>query len=308
MPCMEVQVAPRQLDQVIADLATTQHGVVSRYQLTAAGASNGALGSRIRRGRLHRVHRGVYAVGHPLLTWDGKLMAAVLASGPSAVISHRSAADHLELRRSGTRKIDVTVSTRAARRTASTLVLHRSRSLPAGETTVHRGIPVTTPARTLLDLAAVVDRRSLERAVDQAEALRIFDLAAIRAVLAAHRRRAGCGALRSVLDRWTPHPHTRSDLEDLFLALCDAHDLERPLVNTLIGEYEVDFLWPRQRVIVETDSHRHHGTRAAFERDRERDARLTAAGYRVVRFTYWQVVEQPAFVAGVIRSLLVPPD
>ncbi len=284
-----------------------QHGVVGRTQLKTMGVGDGSFRHRIGCGRLHRVHRGVYAVGHPLLTWEGRLMAALLACGPGAVASHRSAADVLDLRPSASPAIEVTVLSRGGRRPPASVTVHRSGTLLAGERTTHRGIPVTTAARTLLDLAAVVDRRSLERAVEQAESLRIFDLAAIRGVLAAHPRRAGCGALRMVLDLWTPLPHTRSDLEDLFLALCDAHDLERPLVNTLIGEYEVDFLWPRQRVIAETDSHRHHGTRAAFERDRERDARLAAAGYRVVRFTYWQVVEQPAFVAGVIRSLLVRP-
>ncbi len=184
--------------------------------------------------------------------------------------------------------------------------MHRS-LLPTGETTTHRGIPITTVARTLLDLAAVVDRRSLERAVEQAEKLGIFDLTAVEAVLAAHPRRAGSANLKAVIALWAPPPNTRSDLEDLFLDLCDAHDLKRPLVNTWIGEYEVDFLWPRERVIVETDSHRHHGTRAAFERDRERDARLAAAGYQVVRFTWRQMIEQPAFVAGVVRSMLERP-
>jgi hypothetical protein len=222
------------------------------------------------------------------------------------VVSHRSAADLLELRRSDTRTIDVTVRSRGARRPPPTIAVHRSRALPASETTLHRRLPVTTLARTLLDLAAVVDRRWLERAVEHAEALRIFDLSEIHAVLDAHPRHRGNRALRAVLGLWSAPVHTRSELEERFLALCEAHEIERPLVNVNVGPYEVDFLWPAQRVVVETDGHRHHGTRAAFERDRERDARLAAAGHRVVRFTYRQVIHEPAFVAGVIRSMLRP--
>ncbi len=231
-------------------------------------------------------------------------MAAVLACGPGAAASHRCAGDLWELLASNTGRIDMTVPSRAGRRPPKGVRLHRAGALPSREITVHRRIPVTTPARTLLDLAAVVDRRSLERAVERAEALRIFDLTAIRAVLAAHPRRAGSSALRSVLQLWVQPSHSRSELEERFLILCDTQDIPLPLTNVRVGPYEVDFLWRMQRVIGETDGHRHHGTRAAFERDRERDARLSAAGYRVVRFTYRQVIEHPAFVAGVLSSVL----
>ena len=168
-----------------------------------------------------------------------------------------------------------------------------------------RGIPVTSPARTLLDLAAVVPPDAVERAVERAEALRIFDLGAILRLLSDNPRHPGRRALAGALEHyWEVPTPTRSELEDLFLDLCTRHGLPRPVVNARVCGYEVDFLWREQRVIVETDGHTTHGTRAAFERDRARDARLVAAGYRVVRFTYRQVTEASEDVVAVLHSLL----
>jgi very-short-patch-repair endonuclease len=164
---------------------------------------------------------------------------------------------------------------------------------------------VTTPARTLLDLAGMLTPSPLERAVEQALVLRLFDLGALHAVLGAHPTRAGAAALARIVAHIDDEPSlTRSEAEAVFLELCAAHAIERPAVNPRIESLTVDFAWRAQRVVVEIDGHRYHDTRAAFERDRARDARLTVAGYRVVRFTYRQLVRESATVARVLLALL----
>jgi very-short-patch-repair endonuclease len=264
-----------------------------------------AIAHRVRTGRLHRIHRGVYSVGHPVLSGNGLFMAAVLACGPGAALSHRAAADHWDIWASANRTVDVTISTRAGRRPRAGIRVHRS-ALPATEVTCHLGIPVTTPARILLDLAAGPSVRRLERMIERLEVLRLFDLDAVMAVLRAHPRRPGGPALAAVLaDLRGPEP-TRSELERMFLDLCQSAGLPRPRVNTMVGPFEVDFFWPEQRLAVECDSRTWHGTAAAFERDRDRDARLTAADYRAVRFTYRKVEREPLVVAGRLRELLEP--
>lgn len=233
-------------------------------------------------------------------------MAAVLACGGGAALSHRSAAALWALRPSATARVDVTVSSRGGRKPRAGIAVHRPENLRPEHLTHHDGIPVTTPARTLVDLAAVVDQASLSRAVDRAETLQLFDLKGVRAVLETSQR-PGRRALVEILDLAAAPAVTRSELEDRFLELCVDERIELPFVNARLGPYEIDFLWPRHRVAVETDGHRHHGTRSAFERDRARDARLVAAGYRVLRFTYRQVMYESAFVAGVLRSVIGPP-
>ncbi len=183
------------------------------------------------------------------------------------------------LRPTDSPRLQVTVPTSNGRANRPGIEVHRSRCLSGGNVTAERGIPVTSPARTLLDLAGILDPSSLARAVERAETLRLFDLPAIRAILAANPTRRSASSLARVLAQYDPDGAvTRSELERLFVELCAAHDLPRPRVNSCIGPYEVDFLWPDRRLIVETDGHATHGTRVAFERDRERDARLMAAG------------------------------
>jgi len=170
--------------------------------------------------------------------------------------------------------------------------------------TVHQGLAVTTPARTLLDVAAVLPH-ALERIASEAERLRLFDLQAVRAVLTRHPRRRGTPALAALLDAQSLGLElTRSELEIRFLELCREHGIAAPLVNVPVGAYEADFLWRPQRLIAETDGTSIHLTRAAFERDRTRDAELTAAGYRVVRFTYRRVTQEPRAIAALLRGLL----
>lgn len=293
------------IDRRIAGLAHGQHGVVSLRQLEEAGLSARAVRHRARYGRLHRMHRGVYAVGHARLTAEGRWMAAVLACGPGAVLSHRAAGAHHGLRPSASPIIDVTVPGSGGRSRRPPIVVHRSLRFPADDVTVERGIPVTTPARTLLDLGELVDARSLLRALERAETLGVFDLRRIEALIAANPRRRGARALARSLGEYDPAIElTRTELERLFLELCAAYGLPRPQVNVPIGPYEVDFLWPDRRLIVEVDGYATHGTRAAFERDRARDAWLIASGYLILRFTYLQVTRERGSVAATVRSVL----
>lgn len=235
-------------------------------------------------------------------------MAALLACGDGAVLSHRSAANLWGLRPTDRTRVDVTTA-RAAKRCRPGIEAHRSLRLMADDVTALRGIPTTTVPRTLLDLADVVDRRALARAVERADALRLFDGAAMRAVLDRACGRRGAADLLRVLDSYDPASEfTRSELEHRFLALCRAAGIPDPKVNLMVdlpdGPIEADFAWPEARLIVETDGHRTHGTRGAFERDRRRDQRLNCAGWRVLRFTWHQVGGNPEQVASTLQALL----
>jgi predicted transcriptional regulator of viral defense system len=290
-------------------MATQQHDVVALSQLLDAGVSASAARSRVASGKLHRVHSGVYAVGHPLLTREGRWMAAVLACGPRAALSHRSAASLWALRTNARNAIDVTVSARSGRAREG-IDVHRSATLDVSDITKVDAIPCTTVARTLLDLAEVVNSRALERAIDQAEVRRVLDMRALDDVLARAGGRRGAAALRAVLSVIRLGTTlTRSELEECLLAICREAGLPRPEVNAWIpypdgGGAEADFLWREQRLIVEVDGRDVHTTRRAFERDRRRDQRLMLAGWRVVRFTWRQIVEEPAAVSATIRRLL----
>jgi hypothetical protein len=297
------------LDRVIAELVERQHGVVSLPQLTAMGLSTRGIGHRVAAGRLHRVHRGVYAVGHALVTLKGRWMAAVLACGPDALLSHRSAAALWGLRESARTNIDVT-SPRRAGRSRDGLDVHRADTLLPQDATNVDGIPCTTVARTLLDLAEVVNRRQVERACDQADLERLLDATALDAVLTRAHGRRGSPVLRSILDEHAiGQTVTRSEMEERFLTLCDRAGLPRPEVNVWIalphgGHAQADFLWREHRLIVETDGRAAHGTRRAFEHDRRRDQRLVLAGWRVIRVTWRQLTREPEELARILQALL----
>jgi hypothetical protein len=288
------------LDRRLADLAVRQHGVVSRRQLAALGFGERAIARRIAAGRLHRLYRGVFAVGHTVVSWRGSYLAAVLACGDGAVLSHRSAADLWGMRPTTTPRIDVTVAHTSGVRSKARIVVHRSRR-PA-ETVTREGIRVTTPGRTLADLAMALPRRELEKAAEMAETRNLH--------VQIDPDHPGAKRLAETLKGHDLGTDTRSGLEDEFLALCDRYEIPRPRVNTLVGGFLVDFCWPDERLIVETDGRRHF-TRAAFERDRARDAFLTAIGWRVMRFTRRQVRGEPETVAARVISarspLLVTP-
>lgn len=274
-------------ERAVADLAARQWGVVSLAQLRALGLSDDAVQRRVRAGRLHRVYRGIYAVGHTVLGREGRWLAAVLACGEGAVLSHRSAAAHWGLLPTNATRIDVTIP--RARASNATIRLHHSRSLIARDTTTRQGIPITSVPRTLLDLAATVQADRLERALAQAQHLRLYDHRAITDLLA---RANGHRGKQRLAEATALDPKlTASDWEVRLLNLVRAAGLPEPLVNLPLdapdhGQCRPDFHWPSHQLIVETDGWESHRTRAAFERDRAKDAALTAAGYKVVRFTW----------------------
>jgi hypothetical protein len=260
--------------------------VVSRAQLLALGVSRGAVEHWLSVGRLQLLYRGVYAVGHASLGREGRRLAAVLACGPGAVLSHRSAASQWGLLRTDQTRIDVTAA--RGRHGAPGIRLHRSRSLDAQDTTRHDGIPVTTVSRTLLDLAATARPSELERALAQAERLRIYDHRAITDAIARCNGHRGTSILAHA-SRQEPK-WTRNEWEAEFLELIRKAGLPEPQTNDAFdapdhGHCDPDYHWPSHQVIVETDGFETHGTRSAFRNDRAKDAALTASGYRVLRFT-----------------------
>ncbi|MEO8092391.1 MAG: type IV toxin-antitoxin system AbiEi family antitoxin domain-containing protein [bacterium] len=287
-------------------MATRQHGVLAVSQLREIGLTTAAIHHRVAGGHLHRTHRGVYAVGHKRLTRKGRFLAAVLACGPAAAISHRSAASLLDLRPSARAQIDITVSDRTVRSRPG-IRAHRATLLPRDVTTIDH-IPCTSVARTLLDLAGELDAAALDRALQRAEVLRVLDTAGVQDVLDRGDGHRGVAKLDHALTLYLPEIHTRSELEARFLALCRSASLPSPVVNGRIevgaDTLEVDFHWPSSCLVVETDGHATHGTRAAFERDRRRDQMLTAAGWRVLRFTWRQLARRPDEVAGTVRAAL----
>jgi hypothetical protein len=291
-----------------------QDGVAALAQLVALGLGDGAVRKRARAGRLHRIYRAVYALTPPsLLSLNGRYLAAVLACGPGAVLSHRSAADLHGLRRTDRAPIDVIVAGRTARRHGG-IDLHRSVSLAPGDVTTVDGIPVTTVARTALDLAAVVRRRAVERALDQAEMLEVFDLIALQDQLARNPHHPGAATLKAVLEQHTAGTTvTWSHLEELCLEVTRAAGVQPPEVNVWVdpgdGEPPIrsDFVWRSEHVSVEADGFGSHRTRWAFEDDRRRDQRLIRVGWRPVRVTERQLQFERARIAALLVDLLTAP-
>jgi hypothetical protein len=281
-----------------------QHGVVTAQQLGAAGLSREMIRRRAEAGMLYRVHRRVYAVGHRVLSKRARYLAAVLACGPGAALSHRAAGDWLALRRHNGR-IDVTVPRTRGRHPG--LVIHHSRTLAAKDVTEVAGIPVTSVSRTLLDLAAVLSARDLGYALDRAERLQVFDLAGIEDVLGRARGRRGARALRTAIDGWHP-ADTRSELEDRHRELVSGAGLEEPLLNVVVAgerhEHTVDAYWPSHRVIVQLDGFGYHRTRRDRERDAATDADLELAGYRVLRLTWDDVTVHGARTVRRLQAAL----
>jgi very-short-patch-repair endonuclease len=295
------------IEREIHALAAAQHGVLSRRQLLAIGLGADAIDHRSDTGRLTRLHRGVYALGHAELRREGTMLGVLLAAGPRAVASHRSAAAVLGLRPWTGAFVELTLPGRGGTQKRRGRIVHHSIDLPAGELATERAIPVTALPRTLLDLAAVVPRHHLRRAVERAEQAELFDRPAVEQVLDAHPARPGCRALTQLLADMASHGVglTRSDLEAAVLQLCVDHELPRPQVNRYDGRRESDFRWPRHRLVVEVDSWNFHGrSRVAFDGDRARDRALLREGWRVARFTDRQIAGDPLAVASELRQLL----
>jgi very-short-patch-repair endonuclease len=270
-------------DAAIAAIAARQHGIVSRRQLLEVGLGESAITRRVEVGRLYRIHRGVYAVGHCAISQHGQWQAAVLACGDGAAVSDQSAAALWGLLSATRGPVHVTVPSAGGRKRQQGIRLHRRVSLLPEYVTRHRGIPVTTPARTVDDLRRAVSAAELRRAIRQAEMLGLS------------------------LGEESRSDRTRSDLERDFLRLCRRHGLPTPEVNVRVGRHLADFLWRDRRLIVETDGYRYHRGRQAFEDDRARDLRLRALGFEVLRLSYRQVSDEPAAVAKVLGAVLASP-
>jgi hypothetical protein len=300
------QLESRSVDVAIAELARWQHGVVARRQLLGLGLDPNSIQYRLDVGRLHRVHRGIYSVGHRLVSASGICLAAVLACGPDAVLSHRSGAWLWALRSDDRPRVDVTIPRYLPGRPG--IQCHVA-AVPEDERTVKDGIPVTTVPRTLLDLAAVLRPHQLERAIEQAEVLRLTDTLSLPAVLQRYPGRRGSARLRKLIaEGQVGAAVTRSKLERRFLAFVAETGLPRPEVNAWLhvaGDWiEVDCVWRAERLALELDSRAVHETPAAFESDRARDRRLQVAGWRPIRVTWRQLHHDPRAVEMDLRALL----
>ncbi len=297
----------QQMPAEVWDLVARQHGVIARRQLLELGFSSKAIAHRIAAGRLHPVWRGVYAVGRRELTQHGRWMAAVLACGCDAVLSHTSAAALWGIRAARRPdRLHVSVPAHVARRVGG-IVVHRPSS-PA--VTRHVGIPVTDPVCTLADLATLLSAAQLETAINEGDKLGLIDPDELRSTIGAGGYRRGAPALRAVLDRHT-FTLTDSELERRFLPLARAAGLPLPETGRYRNGFKVDFLWPGLGLVVETDGLRYHRTPAEQARDRLRDQAHAAAGLTPLRFTHAQVAREPrhvkATLAAVARQLSEAP-
>ena len=288
---------------MIAALGARQHGVVAMRQLTAIGLGRYAIHHRVRSGRLHRIHPGFYAVGHPKLTRQGHWMAAVLAYGPGTVLSHRTAAALWGFGH-GAARIEITVP--AAWRSRGTIRVHRT-TLHPDEHRVKDGIPVTAVARTILDLASVYTEERLARAVEDADRLELLDLGKLERAIAHRPRARGLNRLRAVLADYQGPRDTRSDLERDFLAAIAQAGFPPPQTNVLVAGVLVDCVWPASKLVAELDSRAYHNTPRSFERDRVRDAILQRHGFRVLRVTRRRLEHAAADVLDDVGALIRPP-
>ena len=286
-------------ERELAALANRQHGVVTRRQLLSVGLGIRTIRRRVEAGRLHLLHRGVYVLGHGGLNQRGRWLGAVFACGSGALLSHRSAAALWGL--TGPRgTIEVTS---ASGRGRPGITAHEGGIDPADRAIVD-SIPVTSVARTLLDLAKVVDEQTLRRAFEEADRLGLLELRAFDELCSRRSGRHGLRALRPLIAAAREPTTTASPLEDRFAAFCEKHRLPPPATNVLVLGREVDALWPKRRLVVEMDSYAYHRHRAAFGRDRARDADFVEAGCRVIRLTHRRLDEAPDAVADQLRRLL----
>ncbi|HEU4974484.1 MAG TPA: type IV toxin-antitoxin system AbiEi family antitoxin domain-containing protein [Baekduia sp.] len=290
---------------VLRELVARQHGVVTRAQLLALGLGAKAVAYRVRTGRLVRLHAGVYAAGHRELRPEGFWLGAVLSCGPRAVLGAAAAGAAWDIRPSRAVRVDVVMADDHGRRRRDVRLLRRP-DLRPDERTQHRGIPITTVERTLLDLATVVDRVALREAFNQASVRRLLRPAALARVLDGRGGRPGVPALQALADEHARHGTTltRSNAEARMLQLCVDFGLPRPEVNRRAHGRTPDFRWPDHHLIVEIDSHAWHGDRLRFSADRARNRHHVLHGAAVVAYTANDLVHRPAHVADELRRLL----
>jgi len=298
---------PYAREDLIERIAAKQRGVVTRAQLLERGVTRHVVDGRVRAGRLHLLHRGVYRVG-PVEAPYTRELAGILACGKGAVVSHRNAGWLWKLipDPGDARPVDLTVPHGwPARRPG--IRLHRA-SLQPDEVTQLDGIPLTTPVRTLVDIATVLPTREVENALAQAERLNLLDRRDLLARLAKQTRKPGTPLLRMLLARETGPAFARSEAEERLLVLIRKAQLPAPETNVRVGSYEVDFYWRRERVVVEVDGHAFHSTKRAFENDRRRDSSLAASGIRVMRVTWNQLTSEPEAMLVRLGQALVRAD
>lgn len=304
---MDVPKQTHGLDERIAELAERQYGVVARWQLETLGVGRGAIEVRLRNRRLHRIHRGVYAVGHRVLSIHGRWMAAVLASGPGAVLSHATATTFWGVRSATGGPIHVTT---AKKWRSSPQIRRHCSLLPKDEATVLDGIPVTTVPKTIFDFAATASIDQVESAIREAEYRQLHDRLSLVDLLERYPRRRGAPRVRLALERieTLPSGRPKSPLEERFLPFLRRHGLPRPRLNDWISvgkrRFQVDCHWPGTGQIVELDSWQAHGTRSAFRDDRTRDRVLRTAGYEVTRIAWAQLDDEPEAIAADLRRFI----
>jgi very-short-patch-repair endonuclease len=292
-------------DRAIAAIATAQLGLITREQLVDLGLGRGAIEDGLERGRLTSIHRGVYAVAHLALSPLATQLAAVLACGEAAFLSHHSAAAVWGFEPSPEGEAEVTMVGRDAARRRAGIRVHRVAAVDRRDVRRHHNVPITSPARTLLDIAPDLSDRELERAFDDGLVRRMFTRqAAITLLARSPHRPAGARLAKLARVRDRASTVTRSDAEECFLALVRKARLPEPAVNVRVGRYIADFLWREQRLIVEVDGYAFHSSRRSFERDHERDLVLKAAGFDVLRFTRRQIVEEPELVIARLAQAL----
>jgi very-short-patch-repair endonuclease len=286
-----------------ARLATAQEGLVQHRQLIEAGVSRGAIKRLVRSGTLHPRHRGVYIVGHLALAPRANEAAALLACGEGSVISHRSAAHLWGLLERAPDVVDVTVVGHHCRPKAGVCV-HKRAKLDARYVRQRDTLPVTSPARTVIDLAADSSERELEAVIAQARARGQLRDGELELELDRAGPQAGIRRLRALLNADGAGGLTRSEAERILRRLLREAELQQPKSNVNIVGWEVDFIWPEQRLVVEVDGYPFHSSRAAFERDRRKDMALRDSGYDVIRISARQLKERPyAVIAHIARAL-----
>ena len=288
-------------DAGVWSLAESQHWVVTHAQLVGLGLHPQAIKHRIATGRLHPVGRGVYAVGRSGLARHGRWLAAVLSCGSGAAVSHMSAAALWEIARDRSARIEISATT-LTHRSRPGIVVHRRPGLRADETTSHDSIPVTTPARTLVDIAVRLGRR-IETAINEADKRDLIDPVALSATLESYRGQRGVAIVRNALDRHT-FVLTDSELERRFLPLARRAGLPPPLTQQTVNGVKVDFWWPELGLVVETDGLRYHRTPAQQNADRRRDQTHVMNGLTPLRFTHAQVRYEPEHVVVTLRTIV----
>ena len=292
-------------DRRIAQVAAAQRTVISRRQLVTLGIGSDMIDRALARGRLHHMHRGVYSlVPSPALPQLAREQAAVLACGADALLSHHSAAAAWGVSPAFIGDVDITVIAKETGRRRPGIRVHRTEQLNPRDAGRHQRLPITSPARTLLDIASIVSDRSLERAIDEALIQRLVTHAAIAAVLARYPGREGTARLKALADAGRPTFLTRSEGEEVLLELLRRGNLPIPEVNARLGRYRVDFLWRAEKVVLELDGYDYHRGRFAFERDRRRDAEHQLAGFTVIRITARQLAREPEAVLVQLATAL----